>query len=436
MFVFKLIPVVIAMLVLGAHYLRDGRPGLVIACVSALGLLAIPRAWVPRVMTVLLVAAAGVWVQTAIELAQIRESLGAPYLRMTLILGGVALFTAVSPLLFLLRSVKKRFGRNTDSAAASTAAFLITAGLLAIVQLKVETPALLPERFLSGGGWIVVLVLSGWAAGLTELMLDPARQSRWRRRAWGLFSVVFFAQLALGLLGQERFLMTGELHLPVPALIAAGPLFRGEGLFMPILFGSTLLLVGPAWCSHLCYIGAWDSALASSRKGKPRALPRWTRYLRVGILVVVLAAAIGLRLAGASSVLAGGLALGFGLIGVGAMLLVSRRFGTMAHCTVYCPIGLLADVAGKVSPFRIRIGDACTKCGKCSKICRYDALSSQDIEDKRPALTCSLCGDCVGTCKDGQIGYRFAGLSPDRARTVFVVLAAALHAAFLGVARM
>jgi polyferredoxin len=387
-------------------------------------------------MTVVLLLAAAIWVGTAIELAKIRVALGTPYLRMVLILGAVAVFTAASSLVFLLGSVRARFNRSKRTAAPSTAAFLITGLLLAIVQLKVEPAALLPERFVAGGGWIAALLLSTWAAWLTELMLDPKRQPAWRRRAWGLFSFVFFSQLAIGLLGHQRFLMTGELHLPVPALIAAGPLFRGEGLFMPILFSATVLLVGPAWCSHLCYIGAWDSALATSRHGRPSALPRFARFARLAILVAVLATAIGLRVCGASNALAIGLAAGFGLLGVGVMLAFSRRTGAMVHCLVYCPIGLLADVMGKLSPFRLKIGDACNKCGKCTKACRYDALAADDIARKRPALTCSLCGDCVGVCRDGQIGYRFLGLSPARARTVFVTMVAALHAAFLGVARI
>jgi hypothetical protein len=40
---------------------------------------------------------------------------------------------------------------------------------------------------------------------------------------WTFFSVVFFAQLVLGLAGMPSMLMTGELHAPVPALILAGP---------------------------------------------------------------------------------------------------------------------------------------------------------------------------------------------------------------------
>ncbi|HDJ22855.1 MAG TPA: 4Fe-4S binding protein [Candidatus Aminicenantes bacterium] len=61
------------------------------------------------------------------------------------------------------------------------------------------------------------------------------------------------------------FLMTGKLHLPVPALILAGPIYRGTLSFMLILFLVTIVLVGPAWCSHLCYVGAWDD-IACRRK--------------------------------------------------------------------------------------------------------------------------------------------------------------------------
>jgi polyferredoxin len=328
-----------------------------------------------------------------------------------------------------------RYSKATETARASAAAFTVTAAMLSIVQIKVPFSALLPERLFPGTGWVLVFVLSLYAAWLTEKMLDPQKQARWRGRIWSLFSIVFFAQLLLGLAGLEQFLMTGELHFPIPALILAGPAFRGDGLFMPILFGATLLLVGPAWCSHLCYIGAWDNACAAKTK-KPNALPAWAKWARIGIASAVIISALLLRLAGASVLLAGSLALAFGLAGVAVMLLFSRRAGTMVHCTVFCPIGLIANIAGKLSPFRIRIGNSCTKCGSCSKACRYNALSEADIERKRPALTCSLCGDCVGSCKDGQINYRFLWLRPQTARVLFIVLAVSLHASFLGLARI
>ena len=46
---------------------------------------------------------------------------------------------------------------------------------------------------------------------------------------WLIFSIIFFTQLILGVAGVDKLLMTGKLHLPVPALIAAGPLYRAGG---------------------------------------------------------------------------------------------------------------------------------------------------------------------------------------------------------------
>ena len=118
------------------------------------------------------------------------------------------------------------------------------------------------------------------------------------------------------------------------------------------------------------------------------------------------------------------------------MLVCSRRTGSMVHCTVYCPIGLLAGTLGKLSPFRLRIlKDACTDCGACTLTCRYDALRPEDIRARRPGLSCTLCGDCLAACAGRFIEYRLPGLSAARARTVFLVLIVSLHAVFLGVAR-
>ncbi len=319
--------------------------------------------------------------------------------------------------------------------ATGAAAFALTAIILAFVQARVPFDALITERLFPGGGWILVAVLPAWAAWLSGTMLDPGRQAAWRRRAWLVFSVAFFAQLGLGLAGLDRFLMTGELHLPVPALILAGPLYRGQGLFMPILFVSTVVLVGPAWCSHLCYVGAWD-ATAASRMRKATSLPRWAWWARAGILAAVIVTAVTLNMAQASAEVAGAIALGFGLFGVAVILVASRRMGVMVHCLVVCPVGLVADALGKISPWRIRIGEGCTRCGACTTICRYDALRPVHIEEKKPGIGCTLCGDCVGACKHDAIGYRLLGLAPDVARAAFIALVTSLHASFLGIARI
>lgn len=314
-------------------------------------------------------------------------------------------------------------------------AVALTAVLLGFVQWKVARPMLLLERFVPHAGWLEVVVLAAYAGWVAHHLLDVRKSAKWRRRIWGAFSIVFFGQLVIGLAGVEAFLMTGKLHIPVPAMIVAGPLYRGHGYFMPILFTVTLLLVGPAWCSYLCYIGAWDSGLAHLRK-RPVTLPRWRRYARPSVLVLVVAAALGLRHAGVPSPVAAGAGVLFGLAGVAVMVLWSRRAGAMTHCLSYCPIGWLAVVLGRISPFRVRIQPACNECGACSALCRYDALSMDDIRRRRPGCSCTLCGDCQRACRERFIEYRWLWLRGDTARTLFMVLVASLHASFLGVARI
>ncbi len=69
-------------------------------------------------------------------------------------------------------------------------------------------------------------------------------------------------------------------------------------------------------------------------------------------------------------------------------------------------------------------------------VCRYNALDENQVVSGKPALSCTLCGDCVSACSHGQIGYSFPGLSGDAARSLFIVLIVSLHAIFLGVARI
>ena len=431
-----LLPVVLSALALGAHFLRAAMPGLALLCVASPLLLLLRRRWVAVVLQLFLLAGIVIWLQTAHQLVLLRLQQGLPWLRVALILGGAALLAAGGVVALQRRALRGLLDRAVETRGAGVAVFVLVFGLLAVVQLMVPRPMLLAQRLLPGTGWIEVLALAAYGAVICEKLLDPKRSPRWRRRLWWIFSVVFFAQLAAGLCGLESFLMTpGKLHLPVPALILAGPLYRGERFLMPMLFGSTLLLVGPAWCSHLCYLGVWDSATAGIRP-RPARRHAWHAPGRVLMLALVAGGAVGLRLVGAPVGVAFGLALALGLGGLAVMLLLSRRSGSMVHCTVWCPVGLVANLLGRLSPFRLRMASGCDGCARCRLRCRFEALEPHHIERRRPGLSCTLCGDCLGACEGGFLQYRLAGLDPENARTLFVVLVSALHAAVLGLARI
>jgi len=135
-------------------------------------------------------------------------------------------------------------------------------------------------------------------------MQDPVKVHSWRRVTWIAFSIVFFTQLGIGLAGDQRFLMTGKLHLPVPMMILGGPIYRGNMSVMTILFISTVVLSGPAWCSHLCYIGAWDGLAATARRRGGSLSAGWT-WLRFAVFAATPVLAVLLRFFRVSGLSAG-----------------------------------------------------------------------------------------------------------------------------------
>ena len=431
----RLIPVILSSILMAAHFSRSNQNGLAIVCLMLPFLLFVRRRWVAKVFQVLLLVGSIEWIQTTLRIVHIRQFQGQPWMRLVIILGSVALFTALSALVFESKSLKQRFRDSGRSENISAITFLLTGLLLSFVQLKVENPVILLERFFPTLGWIEIFFLALYARWIAEKMLDPLQSAQWRGRIWLLFSIVFFSQLIFGLIGFEKFLMTGNLHIPVPAMIIAGPLYRGERFFMLILFISTVILVGPAWCSQLCYFGAWDG-LTARQKNRPEKLPSWRRPAQITLFSLVILIAILLRVVGVSNLVATILGIAFGVIGAGIILLWSRKKGQMTHCITYCPIGVAATWLGKINPFRIKINDTCTDCLACQLVCRYDALKKEDIQKRRPGITCTLCGDCIGSCKSDSIEYRFLKLKPETARSVFIVVIVVLHAVFLGVARI
>jgi ferredoxin len=435
----RIAPAVAAGIILGAHFLRAMMLGPALVAVVAIPvLLLMERRWAVRLGQLMLVAGTFEWLRTTVILVGDRRAEDGPWLRLLVILGAVTVLTGLAAYLLGTRSVLSRVGRLRGSTPMSVGAAVLTLVLLVPVQFVVDPPGLLIERFVPTFGWVEIGALALYAAWLAEKMIDPQRSPVWRRRVWALFSAVFFGQLIVGLLGVDSFLMTGKLHLPVPAVIIGGPLYRGSGFFMPILSSATIILVGPAWCSHLCYIGAWDdtAARSSSRARRPRVLPSWHRRLQATMLAGTVVTALGLRLVGAPWQVAVAVGAAFGLGGVGVMVIWSRRVGAMTHCVSYCPIGLVSTTFGRVNPFRVRIASGCDGCGACSSACRYGALRAEHIEALRPGPSCTLCGDCVGRCRTDRLGYRLFGMEPGRAREVFITLVVALHAGFLGVARL
>ena len=105
----RLLPVFLSALLMAAHFSRADNLPLVVLSFAAPLLLLVRRPWVARVMQIALVLAALEWVRTLFSIAILRRNLEEPWVRMAVILGAVALLTALSALVFNTRGLEERY---------------------------------------------------------------------------------------------------------------------------------------------------------------------------------------------------------------------------------------------------------------------------------------------------------------------------------------
>jgi len=90
------VPVILSLVVLGAHFMRyDSSAGVV------------RQPWVARLVQTALILGALEWLWTLFELIQVRTALGQPFIRMAVIIGSVAAATLISALLFESQTMKR-----------------------------------------------------------------------------------------------------------------------------------------------------------------------------------------------------------------------------------------------------------------------------------------------------------------------------------------
>ena len=92
--------------------------------------------------------------------------------------------------------------------------------------------------------------------------------------------------------------------------------------------------------------------------------------------------------------------------------------GAKGFCTYGCPYGAAFGVAEKVSPFRIRVTDACEGCGHCTAVCTSNVRVHEEVRDFRMVVDsgCMKCLDCVSVCPNDALYYGVGPL-PRRAAT-------------------
>jgi hypothetical protein len=104
-----LIPVLISALLAAAHFFRAGNIPMVVVCGAAPLLLLFRRTWATRLLQLLLLAGAVVWLLTLRDIVQEREAVGRPWTASAIILGSVAAWTALSAMMFFIPFMRRHY---------------------------------------------------------------------------------------------------------------------------------------------------------------------------------------------------------------------------------------------------------------------------------------------------------------------------------------
>jgi hypothetical protein len=110
----RLIPVILGFLLLGAHFYRAGLVPLTGLSVAFPLLLFIRKSWIPRLFQAVLLAGALEWLRSLYFFAAMRIAWDQPWTRLAVILGAVALLTALSGLVFNNKNLRRYYRQEID----------------------------------------------------------------------------------------------------------------------------------------------------------------------------------------------------------------------------------------------------------------------------------------------------------------------------------
>ncbi len=146
----------------------------------------------------------------------------------------------------------------------------------------------------------------------------------------------------------------------------------GMVILLPMTVRNSAGMGSPWFCEYLCpsgtLLGGIPLAIANE---SVRSEIRWRFFLKLGILLFVLLAAV-------------------------------RSY--RPFCKYLCPLGALYSLANPVSLFRLTVDrEKCVQCGACRKACGMDVKVWQTPNSSE----CIRCGKCKAVCPTGAIETTF-----------------------------
>ena len=228
-----------------------------------------------------------------------------------------------------------------------------------------------------------------------------------------------------------------------PALLRCVASFSMGALATVLGLCLVTALAGRFFCAVLCPLGIWQDVvgrLVRRRHGRRRrrvreepeafsrrgAVERFVRYAVAGLCFGGLAAGVAAGFLaldpytnayrGALSLLRGPFL--FGAVAPLAVVTVLALWRGRLFCTALCPVGTALGLLSRAAPIRIRMNDACVKCGACAAVCPSHCIdvASGVVDNER----CVRCLACVSACKvrgiecSARRGHAEEAFSPSR----------------------
>lgn len=224
----------------------------------------------------------------------------------------------------------------------------------------------------------------------------------WRRVSQiiflGIFIILFYmTQYPLDFRYTNGFLRSSPLIMITTLLTNS---FSTRFLPAIILVIATLFL-GRFFCGWICPVGTISDLIPKTK----RKLSKFYRFKYYFLVFVIVSSLFGFNLLVISDpiviftrslVFITHARIPFMLIVIVALV---AGLGERFWCRVLCPLGALLGIFSVLKILNLHIGEDCTHCTFCNRVCPMDAIHNAHIKKSE----CTFCFECVDKCPQGAI---------------------------------
>lgn len=240
--------------------------------------------------------------------------------------------------------------------------------------------------------------------------------SLWRRTSQVLFLVLFitlfyYTQYPLDFTHTNIFVRLSPLILIVNTLTTRSVSTR----LLPALFLLiATVFLGRFFCGWMCPVGTVSDLLPKTKK----RLSSFYKIKYYFLIFSAVLAVLGLQVLVVSDPL---------VIFTRSLTFITQRtvpvmlilivivvlaLGERFWCRVLCPLGAVLGAASCYKPVGIQVGDSCTECGLCNRVCPMDAIQNGTVK----TTECTLCMICVDKCPRGALALTLMGRTQQEVR--------------------